>query len=308
MLAMGVAGAGALWASGLFAQSPAALITKVIPSSGQRLPVIGIGTNVFRESELAQLRAVLRRMVDLGGSVIDTAASYGQSEHVIGQIVAQLGIRRQVFLATKLVGGARRRFGERLFGADSFHRSLQRLRTDYVDLLQVHDLDGVDELWPQLMQWKQAGKIRYIGMTTSYPPQHARMAELMRQYPVDFIEVDYSIGDRDAARTLLPLAQARRMAVIVDVPLGGRGGSNLAAVRGKPLPPFAAEMGVQDWAQLMLKYVASHPAVTCAIPGATKVSHVEDDQHAGHGRLPGAAMRKRLEQYWDRLVGGSGPA
>ncbi|MGH8207545.1 MAG: aldo/keto reductase, partial [Steroidobacteraceae bacterium] len=129
MLAMGVAGAGALWASGLFAQSPAALITKVIPSSGQRLPVIGIGTNVFRESELAQLRAVLRRMVDLGGSVIDTAASYGQSEHVIGQIVAQLGIRSQVFLSTKLVGGARRGFGERLSGADSFHRSLQRLRT-----------------------------------------------------------------------------------------------------------------------------------------------------------------------------------
>jgi aryl-alcohol dehydrogenase-like predicted oxidoreductase len=302
MLAMAFAGAGALWIPRLFAQNPAAPITKVIPKTGQRLPVIGIGTNVFRAGELDNLRPVLQRMVELGGSVIDTAASYGESEQVIGQIVAQLGIRSKVFLSTKLVGGTRRGFGAQISDEDSFNRSLKRLRTDYVDLLQVHNLEGVDELWPQLMKWKQVGRIRYIGMTASFAPQHARMLELMRQYPLDFIEVDYSIGDRDAARAILPLAQARRMAVIADVPFGGRGGPDLGAVRNKPLPPFAAEIGAADWAQLMLKYVVSHPAVTCAIPGGTTVSHVEDDQQAGHGRLPGAAMRKRLEQYWDQLV------
>ncbi len=283
MGAAGAAGAvGAVGASGL--------ITKPIPSSGQRLAVIGIGTNAFRDSEFAALRAVLQRMVQLGGALIDTAAAYGESEQVIGRIVAELGVRRQVFLATKLTD------------ASTLQRSLDRLRTDYLDLLQVHNLEGVDALWPQLSSWKQAGRIRYIGMTTAFPEQHEQLVALMQRYPVDFIEVDYSIADRAAAMRVLPLAQARRIAVIADVPFGGRGAVNLAAVRDKPLPSFAADIGARDWPQLMLKYAVSHPAVTCAIPGSTRVDHLEDNQAAAHGVLPDAAMRTRIEQYWDHLA------
>ncbi len=271
-------------------QAAVPLITRPIPATGQRLPVIGIGTNAFGEDQLATLRSVLQRMVQLGGALIDTAASYGESEQVIGEIVAQLGIRSRVFLATKLTD------------ASTFQRSLKRLRTDHLDLLQVHNLENIDALWPQLTRWKQAGRIRYIGMTTSNPAQHADMARLMRSYPVDFIEVDYSIADRDAARELLPLAQQRRVAVIADVPLGGRRASNLATVSGKPLPGFVAGLGVSDWAQLLLKYVISHPAITCTIPGSTRVDHLEDNQAAGRGAPMDAAMRMQLEQYWDRLA------
>jgi aryl-alcohol dehydrogenase-like predicted oxidoreductase len=178
---------------------------------------------------------------------------------------------------------------------------LARLQTDRLDLLQVHNLRGFEELWPQLNEWKKAQKIRYIGTTTSFANDHAKLGELMRKYPLDFIQVDYSIANRDAATTLLPTALERKIAVIVNVPLGGRGGANLTTSGDRPLPPFAAQLGVTDWAQLMLKYVVSHPAVTCTIPGSTKVAHLEDNQAAGRGTLPDAALRRRIEHYWDSL-------
>src|SRR5665213_1573992 len=316
LIAMGLAGASALCTGHLFAASDAPLITKAIPATGQRLPVIGVGGRDFGDSPLTDIRAVLQRLVELGGSIIDTAASYGDSEQAIGQIVSDLGIRSKVFLATKLVGGSERPagsgrgatrssrppgFGAQVHGEESFNRSLERLKTDYVDLLQVHNLSGVDTLWPLLTQWKQAGKIRYIGMTTSSPDDHTRMLELMRQFPVDFIEVDYSIGDRDAAQKVFALATERKIAVMADVPLGaaGRGGFRLSDVMRKPLPSFAAGLGARDWPQLMLKYVISHPAVTCTVAGATKLNHLQDDQEVARGVLLDAAMRKRIEEYWD---------
>jgi aryl-alcohol dehydrogenase-like predicted oxidoreductase len=288
------AAAGALCASHSFAADSAPLITKTIPSSGQRLPVIGIGTNAFSEAKHDELRPVLKRMVELGGSLIDTAPAYGESEQVIGELVAELAIRERVFLATKLTAGPMS-----ATPPDSLQRSCERLKTDYLDLLQVHNMQGVEQLWPQLIDWKRAKKIRYIGMTTSVASDHPRMIELMRKFPVDFVQVDYSIANRDAGMSVFPLALERKIAVIANVPFGGRSGANLTQSQNRPLPPFAAEFGASDWPQLLLKYVVSHPAVTCTIAGSTKVEHLEDNQAAARGVLPDAAGRRRIEQYWD---------
>jgi aryl-alcohol dehydrogenase-like predicted oxidoreductase len=202
-----------------------------------------------------------------------------------------------MFLATKLTVSGRGFRGDGVGGKASFERSLQRLRTDKVDLLQVHNLDGVDELLPQLREWKQAGKIRYLGITTSRVAQHEQMIAYLRKYPLDFVQVDYSLSNREAAQTLLPLAQERQVAVLANVPFGF--GSELREAQARPLPAWAADLDVTSWAQFLLKYVISHPAVTCAIPGSTQVKHLEDNQAAARGRLPDAAQRRRMEQVWD---------
>jgi aryl-alcohol dehydrogenase-like predicted oxidoreductase len=280
------------------------LITHAVPATGERLPVIGIGTNSFTEAGRSDLRALLQRMVELGGSVIDTAPVYGDSEQVIGELLVELQIRDRIFLASKLTATAMNAAPPAVetgvYGQQSLERSLQRLQTDHLDLLQVHNLQGVEALWPQLAQWKRSGQIRYIGITTANESQHPEMVALMRKYPVDFVQVDYSIANRDAATSVLPLAQQRRIAVITNVPFGGRGGTTLAMSQDRPLPPFAAEFGAADWPQLLLKYVVSHPAVTCTIAGSTRLTHLEDNLAAARGRLPDAAARRRLEQYWDR--------
>jgi len=271
------------------------LITKAIPSSGEKLPVIGLGTDSFRSSESDSIRAEIGRMSELGGSVIDTAAAYGDSEALIGSALASLGIRARMFLATKLTADG-------LFGGGgeaSFHRSLERLATQRIDLLQVHNLDGVDSLMPLLQKWKKAGSIRYLGVTTSRVSQHGDIAAAMRRYPLDFIQVDYSIANRDAAASVLPLALERRVAVLVNLPLQRAALIGQAAER--QLPEWAADIDVSSWSQFFLKYVISHPAVTCAIPGSTKLAHLEDNQAAARGRMPDAAMRSRMEKFWDSM-------
>jgi aryl-alcohol dehydrogenase-like predicted oxidoreductase len=302
-LAAGVSG---LWPPRSFAADPPTLITKAIAATGQRLAVIGLGTNSFTESKRDELRAVLKRMVELGGSVIDTAPVYGESEQVIGELVAELGIRDRIFVATKLTAGPMRvgppNIDPGVYGKQSLDRSLEHLKTDHLDLLQVHNLQGVERLWPQLTEWKQAKRIHYIGITTATASDHPEMIGLMRKYSVDFVQVDNSIANRDAAMSVFPVALERRIAVMVNVPFGGRGGANLAMSRNRPLPPFAAEFGATDWAQLLLKYVVSHPAVTCTIAGSTKLEHLEDNQAAGRGPLPDAGGRRRIEQYWDGLA------
>ena len=268
------------------------LITRTIPSSGERLPAIGIGTDDFRESAREEIRAELARMSELGGTVIDTAAAYGDSEALIGDALTSLGTRDRMFIATKLVGGG---FG--VTGAESLTRSFERLKTTHVDLLQVHNLNGVAMLLPTMQQWKKDKKIRYIGVTTSRGGQHADMAATMRAWPLDFIQVDYSIANRDAAQTILPLALERKIAVLVNLPFGRS--SLFREAAGRALPPWAADIDVASWAQYFLKYVISHPAVTCAIPGSTQVSHLIDNQAAGRGRLPDESTRRRMEAYWD---------
>lgn len=293
------AGIGAL----LGARSPAAetgtsplpLISKAIPSSGERLPAIGIGTDTFRSSERDEIRAELKRMSELGASVIDTAASYGDSEAIIGEALEGLGISDRMFIATKLVGSSMNPLTPS--GATSFERSLERLKTRRVDLLQVHNLNGVPELIPTMQEWKKAGRIRYIGVTTSRVGQHGQMLDAMRNHPLDFIQVDYSIANRDAAEAILPAALERKIGVLANLPFGH--GALFGEAENRPLPPWAVDIDVSSWAQYFLKYIISHPAVTCAIPGSTRLSHLLDNQTAGRGRLPDAAMRRKMEQYWD---------
>jgi aryl-alcohol dehydrogenase-like predicted oxidoreductase len=270
-------------------------ITKAIPSTGEKLPVIGLGTDQFRDSERETIQAEIQRMQQMGGTVIDTAAAYGDSEALIGDSLGTLGIRERMFLATKLTvneAGTDTRAGE-----ESFSRSLALLKTQRIDLLQVHNLEGVEALMPLLQRWKKAGKIRYIGITTSRVGQHSHMVEYLRQYPLDFVQVDYSLANRDAASDVLPLALEKRVAVLANVPFGF--GSVLREAQQRKLPDWAADIDVTSWSQFLLKYVIAHPAVTCVIPGSTKVEHLEQNQLAGRGRLPDAALRKKMEETWD---------
>ena len=271
------------------------LITKVIPSTGERLPAIGLGTDAFYRSEQVAIRAEIERMAQLGGTVIDTSSDYGDSEALIGEAVAASSLRTRLFLATKLTAGGGM-FGLGVGGEASLRRSLQRLRTDRVDLLQVHNLDGVGQLMPTMQRWKREGQTRYLGVTVSVHWQHDELVQAMRRYPLDFIQVDYAIDNRDAEHVIFPTALERRVAVLVNLPLGRA--SLISRARGKALPRWAAELGISSWSQFFLKYVISHPAVTCAIPGSTKVAHLEDNQQAARIPLPDSAYRERMERYW----------
>jgi aryl-alcohol dehydrogenase-like predicted oxidoreductase len=275
------------------------LVTKPIPSSGERLPVVGLGTNAYGVTdagEVAARREVLQQFPELGARVVDTARAYGDSELVIGRLVAELGIRRELFIATKTPIR-----GEIKPGAGELDEALARLRTDRLDLLQIHNFHGIDELFPRMLEWKQAGKVRYVGVTTSTDDQYPLMLDALRTRPLDFIQVDYSIENRGSEQEILPLARDKGVAVLINVPLGGRRGNLLAKVAGKPLPTWAGELDATSWAQLLLKYVVSHPAVTVTIPGTTKLAHLRDNQLAARGRLPDPAERKRLEEYWSSL-------
>jgi len=274
-------------------------ILKAIPATGEKIPVIGLGTNAYGvtdSAELASRKEVLQRMSGLGGRVIDTAAAYGRSEEVIGELLAGLGNRKDYFLATKTPMGS---LGDMKGAIDE---SFRRLRTDHIELLQVHNMNDADKQLPAFNEYKQAKKIRYLGVTTSQDGHYEEMARVMRAHKLDFIQVDYSLGNRSAEEKILPLAQERGIAVLANVPLGGRRGSLISNIGDKPLPPWASEIDATSWAQLLLKYVVSHPAVTCAIPGTTKLKHAEDNQAAGRGRLPDAAMRKKMEQFWESVA------
>ena len=283
------------WGADAGAQLP--LITKAVPSTGEKLPAVGLGTDKFRDRDRDAIKAEIQRMQQTGGTLIDTAAAYGDSEQIIGDSLAALNIHSGMFLATKLTASGRGYGGDGVHGQASFDRSLTRLKTQRVDLLQIHNLDGVDELMPLLQQWKQAGKIRYLGITTSQVSQHAEMVQFMRKYPLDFVQVDYSLANRDAATNVLPLAMERRMGVLANIPFGF--GAVIRQAQSRKLPAWAADIDVTTWGQFLLKYVISHPAVTVAIPGSTQVAHLEDNQRAARGRLPDEALRRKMEQFWD---------
>jgi diketogulonate reductase-like aldo/keto reductase len=290
-------GAGALLSRPVLGASGPALplITKAIPATGEKLPAIGLGTDKFELDEREPILAEIHRMQELGATVIDTAAAYGDSEALVGEALA--ASRERMFIATKLTLSGRGFRSDGVGGQASLERSLMRLRTTKIDLLQVHNLDGVDAMLPQMQQWKQSGTVRYIGITTSRVSQHEEMIGYLRKYPLDFVQVDYSLDNREAAKILLPLAQERHVAVLANVPFGF--GSVLRQAQSRRLPAWAADIDVSSWGQFLLKYVISHPAVTCAIPGSTQVAHLEDNQGAARGRLPDEAMRRRMEQFWD---------
>lgn len=274
--------------------SPAAeLITRPIPSSSERIPIVGIGT--ARRFDVAEspdarapLREVLRELPRLGGKLIDTAPSYGAAERVVGDLVAELGNRGELFIATKVGRGS----AGVAAGLAEMRQSLDRLRMDRIDLLQIHNLAGVDRMLPVLRDWKQDGRTRYIGITTSFAPQHEPLARLMEREALDFIQIDYAIDNRAAEARLLPLAADRGIAVLTNLPFGR--GRVLQAFGTRAIPGWAADGGIKTWAQFALKYVLSHPAVTCAIPGTSRLAHLEDNLGAARGPLPDEAMRKRM--------------
>ena len=285
------------------AQSNLPLITKVIPSSGERVPVIGLGTNAYSVNtaeQMAPLRQVLERMGQLGGSVIDTARAYGRAEAVIGELLQGLGTRKQFFIATKTpIGGD---FSNPQAVLDV---SFNALRTDVIDLMQIHMMAGLDEMMPVFEKAKAAKRIRYIGISTSSDGQYTELMAAMKTHPLDFVQVDYSIDNRNAAESVLALAGERKIGVLINVPFGGRGrgaASTFARVKGRELPDWTKEFDASSWAHVFLKYIVSHPAVTATIPGTTQRTNLEDNQGAGRGRLPDAAMRRRIEQHWDSLA------
>ena len=212
------------------------LITKAIPSSGEKLPVIGLGTNqysVTAAEEIAARREVLKHFPELGAKVIDTARGYGEAEVVIGNLLKELGNRDKIFLATKT-----QIRGQVLPGDGELEAAFKRLQTNKLDLMQIHNFNGIEELFPRLQEWKKAGKVRYIGVTTSTDDQYPQMKDALNKLPLDFIQVDYSIDNRGAGDEILPLAQEKGVAVLINVPLGGRRG-NVLSVANKPLPDWA---------------------------------------------------------------------
>jgi aryl-alcohol dehydrogenase-like predicted oxidoreductase len=296
VLKAGLALAAASFAPGA-ARAEAPLLTQPVPATGVRLPIVGIGTNRFGTGDAAwnaRLRDTLATFARLGGKVVDTAPSYGDSERAIGAILAATGLRERLFLATKLDRGGVADGRQRL------DASFAALGTTRLDLVQLHNLIGAGTLLPLLREQQAAGRIGHIGITSSSDSQYAEMEAIMRRERLDFIQVDYAVGNRGAGERLLPLAADRGMAVLVNLPFGR--GAQFRAVGGRPLPGWAAEIDCTSWAQVFLKYVLGHPAVTCAIPGSTQAAHVEDNLGAARGRLPDAALRQTIERYFDAIA------
>lgn len=294
------AAAAALASQCAVAAEPA-LIQRRIPSTGERIPVVGIGSNAYdveSPADLATRKAVLREFPSLNGRLIDTARGYGRSEVVIGQLLEELGNRDQYFIATKPISAPQ---AQAVLTRALIDESFTALRVKVIDLFQVHSLVRFDELLPLYREYKQEKRIRYIGATTASASQYQQFIDAMRKQKLDFVQVDYSIDNRESAKQLLPMAQDMGIAVLNNMPFGGVRGSLFPRVAGKPLPAFAQEIGATTWAQFMLKYNLSHPAITAAIPGTTTVEYLRDNQAAGRGVLPDAALRKRMEQYWDAL-------
>ena len=276
---------------------PEHIIRKAIPSSGEMVPIIGLGTNRYgvgeSEASRAPLRAALKRFHELGGTLIDTAPQYRTSESVLGDLIAEIGIRDNLFVATKT---------DKSNAADTavqMQNSTQTLQTESFDLMQVHNLRGWKTALPVMREWKQDGRVRYIGITTSRVNQYKDFEAVMREQELDFIQIDFSLKQREAADRILPLAADQGVAVIINRAFGG--GRIFKAVGDKPLPDWAKDFDCHSWAQFLLKYAVGHPAATLAIPGMTKLHHVDDNFGAAHGRLPNAEERKHQESFFDSL-------
>ena len=283
----------------LFAQAQP-LIQKRIPSSGESIPIIGIGTarryeEVKNEAEKPPLRETIRQFQALGGKVIDSSPSYGTAGAVVGELVDGLKIRESLFLATKV---SLRNVG-REEGIKQIEDSFKKYRTNKIDLIAVHNLRDTDTQLRTLREFKQAGRIRYVGITTSFDNQYAEFEQVMKKEDLDFIQVDYALDNRDAGERIIPLAGDRGMAVMINLPFGR--GRLFNAVQGKKLPEWASEIDCQSWAQFFLKYIVSHPAITCAVPGMAQAKYVVDNLGAARGRLPDGSTRRKMEQFIDNV-------
>lgn len=279
--------AAAPYAMAASSSSPAAIVTRRIPVTGAALPVIGCGTYVgFDESpgtaDYARLPGVLETLFAQGGSVIDSSPMYGRAEQTTGELLKQANSRQRAFVATKVWTSGREA------GIRQMEESFRLLGVDRVDLMQVHNLLDWRTHLATLRDWKSSGRISYLGVTHYTASAYPQLESVLRAEKPDFVQLNYAIDEREAAQRLLPLAADLGIAVLVNRPFGG--GGLLRRVRDRPLPAWAAELGATSWAQLLLKFVLSHPAVTCAIPGTSRPEHMADNLAAGRGPLPDAAF------------------
>jgi aryl-alcohol dehydrogenase-like predicted oxidoreductase len=277
---------------------PSAILRRPIPRSGELLPAVGVGTwQTFdvgpKAPERAELKDVLRLLVESGGSVVDSSPMYGQSEGVVGDLAAELGLREKLFYATKVWTSGREA------GIRQMEDSLRLMRAQRMDLMQVHNLLDLAVHAKTLREWKAAGRIRYIGITHYHEGAHAELEKIVRTREWDFVQFNYSMAEREAESRLLPACLDSGTAVIVNRPFSQ--GSLFPRVKGKPLPAWAADFDCTSWARFFLKYLLAHPAVTCVIPGTRRIAHLKDNVAAGMGRLPDAAMRRRMVEYMERL-------
>ena len=273
------------------ANSPAAPLTRPIPRSGELLPVIGLGTYIVFDvapgaPEVAELKEVLRLFVAGGCRLIDSSPMYGRAEARIGDIAAALGLQPSLFLATKVWTSGRQA------GIDQMRASLRLMRTQRMDLMQVHNLLDLATHLQTLQEWKQAGTLRYLGITHYHAGAYAEIEKLLKTRDYDFVQFNYSLAEREAEARLLAVAADTGTAVIINRPFAQ--GELFAKVKGKQLPAWAAEFDCDSWAQFFLKYILAHLAVTCVIPGTGKARHMVDNLKAGAGRLPDAQQRKRM--------------
>ena len=293
-----IGGFGAAATLGSVSGQTRKIMTRKIPSTGEDLPAVGLGTwQVFDAGNDAAARAPLRQVIaefaKAGGKMIDSSPMYGSAESVAGDLVAELGLRDRLFIATKVWTRGREE------GIAEMERSFKRLHVTTMDLMQVHNLLDVEVHTKTLRDWKAKKKIRYLGITHYTSSAYADVEKWLKKEKYDFLQINYSLAERESENRLLPYCLENRIAVIANRPFAE--GAMFRRVRGKPLPPWAAEIGVASWAQFFLKWIVGHPAVTCVIPGTGKPEHIADNVAAGFGSLPDEAMRRRMTKYFDSL-------
>jgi diketogulonate reductase-like aldo/keto reductase len=273
------------------------MLTRAIPNTNERIPVIGLGTyqafDISSSTEMQEGLAVLREFHARGGRLVDTSPMYGVAEGAIGQLSQQAGINRDLFIATKVWTSGKDA------GIQQMQRSMELLKRQKLDLMQVHNLLDIDTHISTLREWKTSGKLRYIGASHYVESAHDELERAMREYKLDFIQVNFSVIERGAEDRLLPAAADASVGVIINRPFAA--GGFFSRVRGKPLPPIAAELSCKTWGQLALKYIVAHPAVTCAIPATRKVEHLIDNMGAGTGPMPTPKQRQQIAAAFDAL-------
>jgi aryl-alcohol dehydrogenase-like predicted oxidoreductase len=301
LLALGAGFAATAWLPALGQEKTAAsgLITRPIPHSGERLPVVGLGTSEVFEvgDDPARRQAcaeVLKTLVAGGGKLIDTAPSYGSAEGVVGDLLAATGLSGRVFVATKLEDF------DRSTAATQLHASLQRLRTNQIDLMQLHNVRNPNQDLAVLREWKSQGLCRYVGITTSFGGDFDAVEAVVRRQKPDFLQINYSLADRAAEKRVIPAAAEVGAAVLTDLPFARN--RLFGAVRGQKLPEWAGDFDAASWAQFFLKYLLGNEAVTAVIPGTSSPAHMADNLGAGRGRLPDAAQRQRMVAFFETLL------
>jgi aryl-alcohol dehydrogenase-like predicted oxidoreductase len=270
--------------------------TRLIPSTGEALSVIGVGTYKgfdigSNRKERADLTGVLRALFAAGGSVVDSSPMYGRAESVAGELLTELHAQDKAFVATKVWTQGRSA------GVDQMLRSLRLLRRERIDLMQIHNLVDWRTHLSTLRAWKEEGRIRYLGITHYSSSAYGEMEKIMRAEPLDFVQINYSLDERESGKRILPLAAERGMAVLVNLPFGQ--GRLFKDLRGKPVPAWLLEAGCKTWSQVLLKFTLAHKAVTCVIPGTRNPEHMAENCRAGEGLMLDEALRDKLVAFWD---------